>query len=103
MLSIVALPIYTPTNSVGFLLLPTPSPAFIVCGCLDKSTLLPILSLQVITEHQAEFPVFSLEVCFTHGSVCMSMLLSQFVPPSPSPTVATGPFSTSVLQVCCVS
>ena len=24
---------------------------------------------------------------FTHGSVCMSMLLSQFIPPSPSPTV----------------
>ena len=73
MLSIVALPIYTPTNSIGFLLLSTPSPACIVCGCFDKSTLLPILSLQVITENQAEFPVlyscFSLAICFIHQSV----------------------------------
>ena len=38
----------------------------------------------VITEHRAELPVlyssFPLVICFTHGG--MSMLVSQFVPPS---------------------
>jgi len=32
---------------------------------------------------------------FTCGRVCMSALLSQFLPPSPSPAASTGPFSTS--------
>ena len=32
---------------------------------------------------------------FTHGSVYMSMLFSQFNPPSPSPSVSASPFSTS--------
>ena len=49
----------------------------------------PIPPRQVITEHRAELPVlysrFPLAICFTHGSVCMSVLISQFVPPSPSP------------------
>ena len=42
--------------------------------------------LQVTTEHWAELPVlhsnFPLAVHVTHGSVYMSMLLSQFVPPA---------------------
>ena len=43
----------------------------------------PIPPLQVITEHQAELPVYSsflLAIYFAHGSVSMSMLLSKFVP-----------------------
>ena len=39
--------------------------------------------LQVITEHQAGLPVlhsFPRAICFTHGSVYMSVLLSQFYP-----------------------
>ena len=44
---------------------------------------------QVIPEHQAEFPVlhssFPLAVCLTHDSIYMSVLLTQFFPPSPSP------------------
>ena len=32
---------------------------------------------------------FALAICFTHDSVCTSMPLSQFIPPSPSPTVST--------------
>ena len=36
-----------------------------------------------------------LAVCFTQGSGCTSMLLSQFTSPSPSPAVSTRPFSTS--------
>ena len=45
--------------------------------------------LWVITEHRAELPVlcssFPLATCFTHGSVYMLILPTQFVPPSPSP------------------
>ena len=54
----------------------------------------------VLTKHQADLPVlyssFPLAICFTHGNVYMSMLLSQFVPPSPSPyapAVSTSLFS----------
>ena len=56
--------------------------------------------LQVITEHGAEISVlysrFSLAIHFTHNSVCMPVLLSQFVPPSPSRAVSTCLFFTSV-------
>ena len=59
----------------------------------------PTPSIQVITEHRAEFPVlysrFPLAIYFTHGSVFMSNLISQFIPPSLSPPVSTHPFSTS--------
>ena len=34
---------------------------------------------------------FPLAICFTHDSVYVLTLLSQFNPPSPSPTVFTGP------------
>ena len=37
-----------------------------------------------------------LAICFTCGNVYVSLLFSQFVPPCPSPTVATS----SVLYVC---
>ena len=51
---------------------------------------LPIPPLQVVTEHQADLPVqcscFPLASCFTFGSVYMSVLLSHFVPASPSPS-----------------
>ena len=59
----------------------------------------PTQPLSVTAEHQAGLPVlygsFPLVICFTHGSVYMSMLLSQFIPPSPSPC-----FHESVLYVC---
>ena len=49
---------------------------------------------------QAELPVlcsrFPLAVYFTRDSVYMPMLLSHFVPPSPSPTVFTSLFSVCV-------
>ena len=74
-----------------------------VCVCVyplrvepsSHSSLIP--PLWVITEHQAELPVldssFLLAIRFTHGGVHMSVLLSQFIPPSPSPSVSTSPFS----------
>ena len=46
----------------------------------------PILPLQVVTEHQVEFPIlisnFPLAVCFTNGNIYSSLLLSQFLAPS---------------------
>ena len=52
----------------------------------------PIPPLWVITEHQAELPAlfsnFPLAICFTHGNVYISMLLSQFTPPSLSSIVS---------------
>ena len=50
---------------------------------------LPIPPLQVVTKHRADLPVlcgcFPLAMHFTVGSVYMSMLLSHFIPASPSP------------------
>ena len=67
---------------------------------------LPPTPPQAITERQPESSVlhgsFPLASCFTHGRVYVSMLLSQFVPPSPSPTVSTIPqflWSYSVLML----
>ena len=60
----------------------------------------PIPSLQVVEEHQVEFPLlqsnFSLAICLTYANVYVSMLLYQFVTPFPSPTVSTRLFSMSV-------
>lgn len=59
----------------------------------------PIPPLWVITEHQAGLLVlssdFPLVICFTHGSVYMSMLPSQFIQRSPSPAVSHHLFSMS--------
>ena len=38
----------------------------------------------------------SIPICFTHDRVYMLMLLSPFIPLSPSPTVSTSPFFISV-------
>ena len=51
---------------------------------------LPIPFLWVVTQHQADLPVwcscFPLAIYFTFHSVYMSMLLSHFVPAYPSPS-----------------
>ena len=48
----------------------------------------PIQPLYVLAEHRAEIPVLcsSFPLAVLHVVVYMSMLFSQFVPPSPSPT-----------------
>ena len=60
---------------------------------------LPIPPLQVVTKHRADLPVlcssFPLAIYFTFGRVHMSMLLSYFVPASPSHPVSSILFSTS--------
>ena len=38
---------------------------------------------------------FSLAIWFTHSIICVSVLLSQLIPPSASPTVSTSSFSKS--------
>ena len=56
----------------------------------------PLSPFYIITECQAELPVlcssFPLAICFTHGSVYMSALLSQFIPLSLSPFSCPFPF-----------
>ena len=60
---------------------------------------LPPFHSSRLSQSQAELPVlyisFPLVICFTHDSVYMPVLPSQFVSASVSPTVATSPFSTS--------
>ena len=53
------------------------------------------LSQSIWPEHPVLFSNFPLAICFTYGNVYGSMLLSQYVSPSPSPTVSTSPFSIS--------
>ena len=66
----------------------------------------PIPLIQVISEHHAEFPVpsrrFSLAICLTHGSVYMSVPISQFILPSSSSHMSTCLFymSASVFLPC---
>ena len=59
---------------------------------------IPPLRLSQNTEF--EFPTsdskFPLASYFTYGNICVSMLLSQFVPPSLFPTVPTNLFFISV-------
>ena len=54
----------------------------------------------VVTKHRADLPVlcgcFPLAICFTFGSVYMSVLLSHFVPAYPSPSCVLK----SILYIC---
>ena len=56
--------------------------------------------LYVVTEYWAELAAlcnnFSLAIYFTYDNVYVSVLLSQFLPPSPSPTVSTSLSSMSL-------
>ena len=67
---------------------------------------LPIPLPQVVTEPWLELPVsrttFALATSFTCGNVHVSMLFSQFVPPSSSPTGSTSlsPMSACPLFPC---
>ena len=55
--------------------------------------------LQVVTKHQTDFPVlcssFPLAIHFTFSSIYTSMLLSHFIPASPSHPVSSSPLSMS--------
>ena len=65
----------------------------------------PIPPLYIVTEPQFEVPEsyskFPLAICFTYGSVYVSMLLSPFVPPSVFPRpVFINLFSMSLSHCC---
>ena len=51
------------------------------------------LSQRTWFELPTSYSKFPLAICFTYGNVYVSMLLSQFIPLSPSPTVPTSLFS----------
>ena len=55
------------------------TPLFLPSRLLQSARLAPCVIAQI-----------SLVTYFTHDSIYMSVLLSQFVPPSPSPTVFTS-------------
>ena len=59
----------------------------------------PVRHPTPLGHHRAGLPVlcssFPPAVCFTHDGVYTSVLLSQFVPPSPSPALSTSPFCAS--------
>ena len=63
------------------------------------SHLLPIPTFWVVADHQVQLPAsyskFPLVICLMHGDVYVSVSLSQFIPPSSSPTVSTSLFSMS--------
>ena len=52
----------------------------------------PTPTPQVITEHPVTYSSVPLASYFTHRSVSMSVLLSQFIPPSPSISVSRSQF-----------
>ena len=82
-----------------------PATSVCVCVCVyvpSLSNLPPTPSFHpfcAVTEHDIKLPAsyskFLLAICFTYGNVYVSMLLSQFVLPSPSLTVSTSLYSIS--------
>ena len=71
-----------------------------ISSLLSLPPTIPIPPLQVVTKHRADLLVqcscFPLAIHFTFHSVYMSVLLSHFIPASPSPAVPSHPFSRSV-------
>ena len=63
-------------------------------GPLFHPTLIP--SLQVITKLPVLYRSLPLGIYFIHGSLCMSVLISQFIPPLSSLPVSTCLFFTSM-------
>ena len=65
-------------------------------------TSLPIPSLWLVPEHWLWVPCFmhGTCICFTYGNVHVSVLFSQIIPPSPSPTESKSLFFTSVSPCC---
>ena len=74
-------------------------PKVYICPFPPEPASRPIPALQVVTAHKAELPAlygrFPPAVSFACGHVYVSMLLSQFIPPSPSRTVSASLFSVS--------
>ena len=75
-----------------------------ICTHIPSPSWTATPTLWVITEHQAELPLlyssFPLARYFTRGSVYMSILISQLIPPSPSHRVHMFIFSVSLFLTC---
>ena len=67
---------------------------------------LPIPSYRAIPLTGPEHPVSCIEpglvICFTYYNIHVSMLFSQIIPPSPSPTESKSLFYISV-SLCCLA
>ena len=78
-----------------------------ISSLLSLPPTLPIPPLQVDTKHPADLPVlcgcFPLAVCFTIGSVSMSMLLSHFVPAYSSPSLCPQVHSICLCLYSCLN
>ena len=72
----------------------------VLVSAIRQRGLVPLRPITLHTEHSAQLLVlhtnFTLAVSFTRGDGHISTLLSQSIPPSPSPTVSTDPFSVSL-------
>ena len=84
--------------SHGFTCVPHPEP---------RSTSLPIPSLWIIPVHQPWALVSCIQpglaICFTLDNIHVSMMISQIIPPSPSPIESKSLFYTSVsLSLSCI-
>ena len=60
------------------------------------------LSQSTRFELPVSYSKFPLAIYFIHGSIYVSKLPSQFIPPFPSPTVSTSLFSISTSPLLCV-
>ena len=56
----------------------------------------PLVVTEIWIELLASYSKFLLAIYFTYGNTYVSVLLSQFIPPFPSPTVSISLFSMSV-------
>ena len=66
-------------------------------------TSLLIPSLWVVPVHQLLCIKLGLVICFTYSNIHVSILFSQIIPPSPSPTESKSPFFMSVsLLLSCI-
>ena len=69
-------------------------PSYLSLPFLPSST--PLVHQAVLTVLFSNFPLF---IYFIHDSIYVSMLPSQFVPPSPFPTVITSPFFRLIIAI----
>ena len=75
-------------------------PRVYMCPAILNPPLSPPLPSGLVQSTSFECPASLIElalvICFTYGNMHVSMLFSQIIPPSPSPTESKSLFFTSV-------